>query len=215
MIYFVKCNDMVKIGYTKRNPEKRLAALQTANPYELLLIKTIEGTIDDEKILHAKYKKYHIRGEWFLFTGDLRTHIELDRNLLVEELQRQIDVLDKENARLRLKVEMEKTYSKGVHNRLLDVECKLNLSNNRLLKPDLTLPKVNADDPGSISVVQMLAVTNILKNAGIDINNTTDTVNAIKRLNIPGIGDFIELNELSYNNGVSIIRCVKTILDSK
>jgi len=58
MIYLIKCykNNTCKIGYTENNPLKRLATLQTGNPYQLELIITIEGEQSFKKELHLKLK---------------------------------------------------------------------------------------------------------------------------------------------------------------
>lgn len=54
MIYFLSVleDEYIKIGYTARNIEKRKAALQTGNPYEIEIIFTIEGTLKQEKEIH-------------------------------------------------------------------------------------------------------------------------------------------------------------------
>jgi len=69
MIYFIQSGSAgpIKIGYTRDRDsiQKRMYHLQNAQPVELNLIFTIEGTKKDEANLHARFKKYHIRGEWF------------------------------------------------------------------------------------------------------------------------------------------------------
>ena len=70
-VYFIQSGNVgpVKIGVAK-NVQKRLDALQTGNHMELKLITKIicEGMVHAyamEKKFHRKFKKYHIRGEWF------------------------------------------------------------------------------------------------------------------------------------------------------
>lgn len=55
----------VKIGFAKE-PEKRVAYLQTGSPMTLSLLWAEEGVY--EALLHAKFAPYRVRGEWFDFT---------------------------------------------------------------------------------------------------------------------------------------------------
>jgi predicted GIY-YIG superfamily endonuclease len=73
-VYFIQSGDSkkrnpVKIGVA-RNPERRLAALQTGNPEELKLLVVIECDSRTEAYaieshLHKTLAKRNIRGEWF------------------------------------------------------------------------------------------------------------------------------------------------------
>lgn len=68
MIYFIqedKQNGRIKIGYTSRNPEKRLSALQTGNPDKLVLLGTMKGDQRTERVLHKQLAQYNTSGEWF------------------------------------------------------------------------------------------------------------------------------------------------------
>lgn len=56
MIYVIGIleNRYVKIGFCKdESPDKRIAALQTGNPFELQLIACVPGTLRQEQSLHA------------------------------------------------------------------------------------------------------------------------------------------------------------------
>lgn len=64
MVYFVRCQKAVKIGYTK-NVIKRFRELQSANPTELELLVSIPGTLGTEALFHEVLKDSCIRGEWF------------------------------------------------------------------------------------------------------------------------------------------------------
>lgn len=74
-VYFIKTEalpPMVKIGKA-RNPEERMATLQTGCPYELKLIGTVTCRSDmhaeaAEKRLHAHFQAERTRGEWFRYT---------------------------------------------------------------------------------------------------------------------------------------------------
>lgn len=68
-VYFIgdASADTVKIGWSKDNPERRLAQLQTGNSEQLHLYGAIPGTQRDEKALHERFIGLHLRGEWFKF----------------------------------------------------------------------------------------------------------------------------------------------------
>ncbi len=63
-VYFIRCGDIVKIGYAK-DPLKRMSDLQSANPTELLLEGAIEGTFATETTTHYHFSPIRVRGEWF------------------------------------------------------------------------------------------------------------------------------------------------------
>jgi len=60
--------NLYKIGFSER-PYKRLATLQTANPFKLDLLRVYHGTLQDEQFLHRVYKQYQTSAsnEWFSF----------------------------------------------------------------------------------------------------------------------------------------------------
>jgi len=67
-IYFVQVdrpNGPVKIGYTGRRVQERMAEGQTFSPLELEVLVEAYGTYEDEAHLHRIFKPYHIRGEWY------------------------------------------------------------------------------------------------------------------------------------------------------
>lgn len=61
----------VKVG-TTRNLAKRFSELQTGSPDTYLIFGTMPGNKVVERILHKKWKPYHIRGEWFTFSDEIR-----------------------------------------------------------------------------------------------------------------------------------------------
>ena len=69
-IYFISevpfTDYPVKIGYSQ-DPVERLTELQTANPYKLGIIMAIEGTMQEERSLHHRFRHLSKRlcGEWF------------------------------------------------------------------------------------------------------------------------------------------------------
>ena len=76
-IYFIEegLDGKIKIGYST-NPSERLKTLQTSNPRTLRLLITIEGNEQDEKILHTKFSKYRLQGEWFEPNEEILIFIE-------------------------------------------------------------------------------------------------------------------------------------------
>lgn len=66
MVYFITDGRYTKIG-CGNDPAKRLLELQTGNPLELYLVKTIEGSFEEEKAIHKSLSLYHVRGEWYDF----------------------------------------------------------------------------------------------------------------------------------------------------
>ena len=67
MIYLIKTkgNDFYKIGYTSDSINKRLKSIQTGCPYKPKVINKINGSMDQEKILHTLFKEHRTQGEWF------------------------------------------------------------------------------------------------------------------------------------------------------
>jgi DNA-binding XRE family transcriptional regulator len=82
MVYFIKQNDYIKIGYTN-NFNKRLNQLQVSSPVKLEVLGIIKGTKDDESNYHKMFSKYHSNGEWFNCNEELISYIDkLDIELM-------------------------------------------------------------------------------------------------------------------------------------
>ena len=65
MIYFIESESgHIKIGCTQ-DIDVRLATLQGASPFVLTLLNAISGDYEQEKLIHQKFEKHRIRGEWF------------------------------------------------------------------------------------------------------------------------------------------------------
>jgi hypothetical protein len=75
-IYFIQAGDtnMVKIGFTQ-TLDMRSKGLQTGCPYRLKPILIINGTMQDEKKMHARFVKSRKNGEWFEVEGELETFL--------------------------------------------------------------------------------------------------------------------------------------------
>ena len=75
MIYFIVAgHKFVKIGYSS-NPEERLKELQTGNPHKLKLMATMPGLFATESELHSTFSHLKMEGEWFRYTGNLKSCI--------------------------------------------------------------------------------------------------------------------------------------------
>ena len=66
IIYFIRCNEYYKIGYTS-NFERRLAQYRTHNPFDLIVIATKNtkscGHYEDD--IFKRYSSALHHGEWF------------------------------------------------------------------------------------------------------------------------------------------------------
>lgn len=67
IVYFIRCNEYVKIGTSQVNFMDRLSTLQIGNPYKLTLEYFILGSYQEEKELHYLLKEHKVpgHGEWF------------------------------------------------------------------------------------------------------------------------------------------------------
>ncbi len=73
-VYFIACQDMVKIGFTN-SIKTRLRTLQCGLPFDLALLGFHVGDSDAERRLHRQFKHLHVRGEWFHLTGEIRDYV--------------------------------------------------------------------------------------------------------------------------------------------
>lgn len=73
MIYFIqaKKGGPIKIGFTTKAATQRLMQLQTSCPDELVILKEREGSVDQERALHANLSDHRIRGEWYNPTDEV------------------------------------------------------------------------------------------------------------------------------------------------
>lgn len=74
MIYFIKCNNYVKIGRSI-DPKRRLVDLQTGNPFKLTLIRTLNEKDFEESALHKKFNRFRVRGEWFRYSETIKMFV--------------------------------------------------------------------------------------------------------------------------------------------
>lgn len=71
-IYFAAIGEpyitWAKIGFTKGDPNKRIAALQTGCPFKLKLLGYIFGNLPMEQEIHDVLKHERGIGEWFRYS---------------------------------------------------------------------------------------------------------------------------------------------------
>jgi integrase len=65
----------IKIGCS-RDPEARIAALQTSHPERLRLLLVYAGGAHDERELHARFAEHRLEGEWFRPAASILAFIE-------------------------------------------------------------------------------------------------------------------------------------------
>ena len=74
-VYFIRCLDSVKIGYSK-HPILRLQGLQTANPNKLEMLGYFAGDKYEEQEIHEDLKKHRQSGEWFNYCEEVQEYIQ-------------------------------------------------------------------------------------------------------------------------------------------
>ena len=73
-VYFIssaKEDGPVKIGFTSREVESRLKAIQTGHPDRLVILGSIEGNQYLEGNIHRRFAASRLQGEWFQRTQEL------------------------------------------------------------------------------------------------------------------------------------------------
>ena len=78
-VYFIMSEktQAIKIGFTAGNVKLRLSSLQTAHPYKLKVLATLNGNKNYEKELHKRFSKFRLEGEWFEPHPDLLAFISV------------------------------------------------------------------------------------------------------------------------------------------
>ena len=77
VVYFIKCDDYVKIGYTD-DVERRMNEIRTHVPTELVLLTTLKNaTRQTEREMHVRFAHLRHRGEWFLIDNQLMAVVDL------------------------------------------------------------------------------------------------------------------------------------------
>lgn len=74
VVYFAKCERMIKIGFSK-NLEERLQTLSVASSKPIRLIGTVPGSKKLEQFFHKELHEHRVRGEWFKDCPQVRSFI--------------------------------------------------------------------------------------------------------------------------------------------
>jgi hypothetical protein len=71
-VYLIRSGSdgLVKIGFSK-TVHKRLTKMQVGSPDKLTVLRILDGGKELEAALHARFKSYRVRGEWFTFSEDM------------------------------------------------------------------------------------------------------------------------------------------------
>jgi len=66
VLYFIQdtVTSAIKVGWSK-DPKKRLTSLQTATANQLVLLGAVQGGLEHEAAMHAKFAEHRLHGEWF------------------------------------------------------------------------------------------------------------------------------------------------------
>ena len=82
LIYFMECQDFIKIGWCKMlNIYRRRSELQGGNPFKLEVHRVIffesgTGIKKEERALHTRFEHLRYRNEWFRKSPELLDYIE-------------------------------------------------------------------------------------------------------------------------------------------
>ncbi len=63
--------QVVKIGFTRYHPNRRMYDLQTVSPVTLELLAFIDGDVQLERAFHDTFMELRSHGEWFILDGKL------------------------------------------------------------------------------------------------------------------------------------------------
>jgi hypothetical protein len=69
VVYFIDCDRYTKIGHAQ-NVDQRMAGIETANPFPLVLWAVVPGDFKLEREIHTKLAERRHRREWFILTED-------------------------------------------------------------------------------------------------------------------------------------------------
>lgn len=97
LVYFLSNSKHIKIGYSREKVENRIKQLKTGSSEPIILLATIEGTMNDEKEFHNKtFKKEHYNLEWFNPSEELLKYINsISKTKYVELENGEIKVYNK------------------------------------------------------------------------------------------------------------------------
>ena len=149
MIYFLRSNNNIKIGYTE-HPKDRIDAIQTSNPNSIECLLLISGGKDKELSLHQRFQKDRIRqnGEWFKYSQPI---IDFINDNIKDDRRYEFGLLSQEfqsNEQLR-RLRLDEGYT------LLSLASKLNITASSLSESE----KREADGKITINKLKEIGAT--------------------------------------------------------
>jgi len=132
MVYFVKAGDYIKIGYSKNEKafKTRLSSYKTSCPFEVEVLGTLDGGVEEERNIMNYFIKFHTRGEWFNYDESIenfaKNPYEIPKSNYLKPLHSTNKKVD-ENIE-----EILKLYKEGVSLRVIEDIFKI--SRKRLTK---------------------------------------------------------------------------------
>jgi hypothetical protein len=120
-VYFVqpKQGGPIKIGTTRSNLiENRISALQTGNPYPLILLRIVYGDVTVEHEIHRRLANYRLKGEWFIPTNEVLRYAlgrEVDDLHSWNKCQSDWTLGYREGFAAGREIGQQQGYSQGVH----------------------------------------------------------------------------------------------------
>ena len=131
-VYIIQMGRYFKVGVSN-NPEIRLKAIDgTLLPEDPKLIFNLKknNAYRTESKIHREYKKYNVRGEWFLFNQNLLKKISKDYNFVKVSDIDNSNIEDKiiKNLHIKLKEEVLNLESKTIKYSKISKDLNLKLS---------------------------------------------------------------------------------------
>ena len=101
IVYFIQSGEEgpIKIGTTSEDIKKRVAGLQTGNPYKLKILKVISGGRELEQEIHERFFDIRMMGEWFY-----------PSQLLLDYIENGSEIISKQQESLRRYLEQQKVW---------------------------------------------------------------------------------------------------------
>lgn len=88
-VYLLTDGELYKIGVTRGSINKRIAKLQTGNPYIIQMLECYEtdNPFKLEKILHFRYSCKRVNNEWFELSNEDVNNFKLECEKIEDMLE--------------------------------------------------------------------------------------------------------------------------------
>lgn len=130
MIYFIKADEYIKVGYSKNEKafKSRLSSYKTSCPFDVEVIAKMEGGVEKETDVLNHFVKFHKKGEWFYYDKSIEDYAlepyEIPKSIYLKPLNKTNKIID-ENIE-----EILELYKGGMSLRALSE--KFNINRKRL-----------------------------------------------------------------------------------